>query len=132
MNNTDIRKLACDPTRDGRFYLEVIIPNFPPYVVSFGSSNVMLRPGYQAHPTVSPYPNMNDMRILRYLNPENLPESTTGFLIEHLEAIEIEDDCPHFMYASALDFLSDLEKCNNDIGRMLSSTGNFLLALNKE
>lgn len=131
MNKDDIRHFAVTGSENGKFCIQVKFPQQAPYYLMIGSCNPNVNRGLKPHLSVVPVsartPNMQDMRVLRYLNPENLPESLTGVTILASSTNGLKASCTIFNYRSSSEFLHDLELCDNDIGRMLSNTGNFRL-----
>lgn len=131
MNKDDIRHFAVTGSENGKFFIEVKFPEQPPYYLIIGSCNPNVNRELKPHLSVVPVsartPNMQDMRVLRYLSPENLTESLTGVSISASSTNGLNASCLTFNYRSSSEFLHDLELCDNDIGRMLSNTDNFRL-----
>lgn len=131
MNNEQIRHFAITGNGKGSFPLAVTLLNGDTYGLIIGSSNLDLNPSASnlrgkrtPRPVSERTPNLTDMRVLRHLNPE---VNKSAIMFEADETIESDDSIPLIHYRTTAEFLHDLENCNNDIGRMLSSVDNFRL-----
>lgn len=135
MDILQVRDLAIKGTKDGDYYLRVVPKGQTAYAIVVGSSNPDVNPRIRMgkmriQPPVSERtPALLDLRVLRYLRSKGPYSIIEGVHLSTFPADELVNYQEVYHYRSTSEFLQDLERCNNDMGKMLSVRDNLRLTL---